>query len=396
MQKELRTRFNQQFTEEKYNAFIDELDSLKPGALDFRVAETPIFVPKEFKEKMLSACEDIIDVITNPNFKSLTEKSIPADILIPGETAYPEFVVFDFGVCENEAGELEPQLIEMQGFPTLFAFQAYHSAITKDYAATPSTHSSYLNGYTETSYLQALKDIIVGDLNPANIILLEIYPEKQKTRIDFYCTEKLLGIKTVCLTKLIGKENKLYYEDNGQLIEIERIYNRLIFDDLHQQEGLTDIIDMTKPWEVEWISHPNWFYRISKYTLPFISNPYIPTTYFVNELKQVPPDLENYVLKPLFSFAGMGVIIDVTPSDITDLKDPENWILQKKVQYAAVIETMDEPAKAEVRLFYFWKKEWDRPKAVLNLSRLSKGKMIGTRYNMDKTWVGGTVSFFEI
>ncbi|MEO6228616.1 MAG: hypothetical protein ABJB11_09945 [Ferruginibacter sp.] len=396
MQKELRTRFNQQFTEEKYRAFIEEIELLEPGSLEFRIAETPIFVPKEFKQKMLDACEDIIDVITNPNFKSLTEKSIPADIRIPGETSYPDFVVFDFGVCENELGELEPQLIEMQGFPTLFAFQVYHSAITKNYADTPSTHSPYLNGYTEATYVQALNEIIVGDMDPANIILLEIYPEQQKTRIDFYCTEKLLGVKTVCLTKLIGKENKLYYEDNGQLIEIKRIYNRLIFDDLHQQDDLTNFIDLTKPWEVEWISHPNWFYRISKYTLPFINNPYIPTTYFVNDLKQVPPDLENYVLKPLFSFAGMGVIIDVTPADIAELKDPENWILQKKVHYAAVIETMDEPAKAEVRLFYFWKKEWDRPRAVLNLSRLSKGKMIGTRYNMDKTWVGGTVSFFEI
>ncbi|CAN5643193.1 hypothetical protein BH11BAC3_BH11BAC3_10050 [soil metagenome] len=396
MQKELRTRFNQQFTEEKYKAFIDEIESLEPGSLEFRVAETPIFVPKEFKQKMLDACEDIIDVIINPNFKSLTEKSIPADMIIPGETEYPEFVVFDFGICENEMGELEPQLIEMQGFPTLFAFQVYHSAITKNYADTPSTHSSYLGGYNEATYVQALKEIIVGNMDPANIILLEIYPERQKTRIDFYCTEKLLGIKTVCLTKLIGKENKLYYEDNGQLIQIKRIYNRLIFDDLHQQDDLTNFIDITQPWEVEWISHPNWFYRISKYTLPFINNPYIPTTYFVNELKQVPPDLENYVLKPLFSFAGMGVIIDVTPADIADLKDPENWILQKKVQYAAVIETMDEPAKAEIRLFYFWKKEWDRPRAVLNLSRLSKGKMIGTRYNMDKTWVGGTVSFFEM
>lgn len=396
MQKELRTRFNQQFTEEKYNAFIEAIELLKPGSLDFRIAETPIFVTKEFKQKMLDACEDIIDVIINPNFKSLTEKSIPADMIIPGETDYPEFVVFDFGVCENEAGELEPQLIEMQGFPTLFALQVYQSAITKAYANTPPTYSSYLNGYTETTYIQALKEIIVGDMDPANIILLEIYPEQQKTRIDFYCTEKLLGVKTVCITKLIGKENKLYYEDDGQLIEIKKIYNRLIFDDLHQQDDLTNFIDLTKPWEVAWISHPNWFYRISKFTLPFIKNPYIPTTYFVNELKQVPPDLENYVLKPLFSFAGMGVIIDVTPADIAELKDPENWILQKKVQYAAVIETMDEPAKAEIRLFYFWKKDWDRPKAVLNLSRLSKGKMIGTRYNKDKTWVGGTISFFEI
>ena len=177
--------------------------------------------------------------------------------------------------------------------------------------------------------------------------------------------------------------------------EVKRIYNRLIFDDLSQQKHLGDIIDLTHPWEVEWISHPNWFYRISKYTLPLIHNRYVPATFYLNEIKEIPTDLENYVLKPLFSFAGMGVVIDITQEDIDKVKDPENWILQRKVKYADVIKTPDVPAKSEVRLFYFWKQGWSRPVAVHNLARLSKGKMIGTRYNKDKTWVGGSVAFFE-
>ena len=395
MQKELRQRFNKNFSEKKYQAYLKQLDNLHPGALDFRVAETPIFVPRDFRQKMLDACEDILDVITQPNFVELTDRSIPKNVLVPNQKPYSDFVVFDFGVCENERGKLEPQLIEMQGFPTLFAFQAFHTAITKTYAEVPDTHSAYLNGYTEETYLQLLKEIIVGDLDPANVILLEIYPEQQKTRIDFYCSEKLLGIKTVCLTRLIGEGNKLFYEHDGKKIEVKRIYNRLIFDDLQQQQDIGNFIDLTKSWEVEWISHPNWFYRISKYTLPLLNNPYIPSTFYLNNLKEIPADLENYVLKPLFSFAGMGVIIDVTAADIEKVQDPENWILQRKVKYANVIETLDEPAKAEIRLFYFWKQGWARPKAVHNLSRLSKGKMIGTRYNKDKTWVGGTVSFFE-
>lgn len=395
MQKELRQRFNNNFSEEKYQAYLAQLESLHPGALDFRNAETPIFVPKDFTMKMLDACEDIIDVIAGPRFKSLTERAIPKDILVSNETAYADFIAFDFGVCENENGELEPQLIEMQGFPTIFAYQAFHSAITKVYAEVPGTHSAYLNGYSEATYLQLLKDIVVGGLDPANVILLEIYPDQQKTRIDFYCTEDVLGIKTVCLTKLIGEGNKLFYEVNGNKTEIKRIYNRLIFDDLHQQKDLGHIIDITHPWEVEWVPHPNWFYRISKFTLPMISNPYVPATFYLDEIKAIPADLDNYVLKPLFSFAGMGVVIDVTQADIDNVKDPHNWILQKKVKYADVIETPDEPAKAEIRLFYFWKQGWARPKAVHNLSRLSKGKMIGTRYNKDKTWVGGTVAFFE-
>jgi hypothetical protein len=315
--------------------------------------------------------------------------------LVPNETAHSDFIAFDFGVCENTNGELEPQLIEMQGFPTLFAFQAFHTRLTREYADVPLTHDAYLNGYNEATYLQLLKDIIIGNENPENVILLEIYPEQQKTRIDFYCTENVLGLKTVCLTKLIPEGNKLYYENNGNKILVKRIYNRVIFDDLQQQKDLGNIIDFKYPWDVEWISHPNWFYRISKFTLPLIDNSYVPKTIFLNELKEIPTDLDNYVLKPLFSFAGMGVVIDVTKEDIEKVKDPENWILQRKVKYADVIKTPDIPAKAEIRLFYFWKKGWARPVGVHNLSRLSKGKMIGTRYNKDKEWVGGAVSFFE-
>lgn len=395
MVKELRQQFNRNFTKEKYETYVKEIDALHPGALDFRNAETPIFIPKEFTNKMLAACEDIIDVIVDEKFMALTERGIPKDIKIPNQKKQSQFIAFDFGICQNEAGELEPQLIEMQGFPTLFAFQAFHSELTAKYANVPGNYSAYLNGYTKETYLQLFKEIIVGDLNPENVILLEIFPEQQKTRIDFYCTEEVLGIKTVCLTKLIADGNKLFYDNNGVKTEIKRIYNRLIFDDLQKQEGLGEIIDLTKDFDVEWVAHPNWFYRISKFTLPFINNAYVPKTYFLNELKQVPADLENYVLKPLFSFAGMGVVIDVTQKDIDDVKDPENWILQHKVKYADVIETPDVPAKAEIRLFYFWKDGWARPKAVHNLSRLSKGKMIGTRYNKDKEWVGGAVAFFE-
>jgi hypothetical protein len=396
MIKALREKFNAAYSKEKYDAYMQKIEGLHPGSLDFRNAETPVFVPKDFKDKMLSACDDIIDVITDPNFKSITERGIPADVKVPNENGHSHFVVFDFGVCENEAGELEPQLIEMQGFPTLFAFQAFHSEITAGYADLPANFSPYLSGYNKESYLQLLKEIIVGDLDPKNVVLLEIFPEQQKTRIDFYCTEQVLGIKMVCLTNLIAEGTKLYYNNNGEKTEIKRIYNRLIFDDLQKQEGLPPVIDLTQHYDVEWVPHPNWFYRISKFTLPFIHNPYVPETFFLNEIKQLPSDLENYVLKPLFSFAGMGVVIDVTQADIDAVKDPENWILQRKVKYADVIVTPDGPAKAEIRLFFFWKDGWNKPKAVHNLARLSKGKMIGTRYNKDKEWVGGSVAFFEM
>ncbi|HKB44163.1 MAG TPA: hypothetical protein VKC90_07230, partial [Chitinophagaceae bacterium] len=174
--------------------------------------------------------------------------------------------------------------------------------------------------------------------------------------------------------------------------------NRIIFDDLQHQtpEVQEKGKILFEELNVEWAPHPNWFYRISKYTLPLIRHPYVPQTFFLNEIKQIPTDLENYVLKPLFSFAGQGVVIDVKQQDIDNVKDPENWILQRKVKYAEVIKTPDAPAKAEIRVFYFWKDGTARPVATNNLARLSKGKMIGVRYNKDKEWVGGSFCLFEV
>jgi hypothetical protein len=226
------------------------------------------------------------------------------------------------------------------------------------------------------------------------VILLEIYPHQQKTRIDFYCTEQLTGIKSVCLSELIIENGDVFYLNNGQKTQVKRIFNRLIFDDLMQQPDWQKLPNITQPLHVQWVPHPNWFYRVSKFTLPFLHHPNVPEAFFLNEVKQ-PLELKDYVLKPLFSFAGMGVIIDVEQSDIDNIKDPENYILQKKVAYADIIETPDIPAKAEIRLFYFRDPESGKMYPAHNLARLSKGKMIGTRYNKDKTWVGGTIAYFE-
>lgn len=391
----LRKTFNQNFTDQKYQSFLGELNRKYPGAIDFRIAETPVFVDKEFSKKMMDACESIIDVIKAPDFISLTDKAIPPAERVANENAHPEILVFDFGVCINDQHQLEPQLIEMQGFPSLLGFQAYYPEVFQKHFTVPENYSHYLNGYNKESYLQTLKKLLLGGHAPENVILLEIKPHQQKTKIDFYCTQEYTGIQPVCITELIAEGQDLYYYYNGQKTAIKRIYNRLIFDDLKSQKDLGPIIDLTAEWNVEWLPHPNWFYRISKFTLPFIQHPYVPETHFLHELPNLPTDLENYVLKPLFSFAGQGVVIDLTQEDIQSIKDPENWILQRKVQYADVIETPDGPAKAEIRLMYLWPEGAERPHAAINLARLSKGKMIGVRYNKDKTWVGGTVAFME-
>jgi hypothetical protein len=252
-----------------------------------------------------------------------------------------------------------------------------------------------LNGFNEASYIKLLKEIIIGNHLPDEVVLLEVYPDLQKTRIDFRCTKDYVGIETICVTDLKADGNNLYYEKDGKRMPIKRIYNRVIFDDLDKQHLPEGTLDIRGEWNVEWCPHPHWFYRVSKYTLPFINSPYVPATYFLNRLDTIPTDLENYVLKPLFSFAGQGVLIDVTRQDIDNIKDPSNWILQRKVKYADAIETPDVPAKAEIRVFYFWPEGSERPFAAQNLARLSKGKMIGVRYNADKEWVGGTLVFFE-
>lgn len=392
----LRAAFNANFTEDRYQEFLQDLHSHYPGAIEFRVAETPVFADADFTRKMLDACEAIIDIVLDPTFKTITSRAIPVKENVPNENDHAHMIAFDFGVCVNADNELEPQLIEMQGFPTLFGFQVFYPDILRRHFDIPANFTQYLGDYNRTTYLDDLKDLLLGPYRPEEVILLEIKPHEQKTRIDFYCTQEYIGIKPVCITEIIQEGRQLFYEHQGKKILIKRIYNRVIFDDLHaQKETLGHHLDITQDLDVEWIPHPNWFFRISKFTLPLIRHPYVPPTYFLNELTQVPPDLEHYVLKPLFSFAGQGVIIDVTSADIENITDPENWILQRKVTYADVIPTPDIPAKAEIRIMYLWKDGWERPKPAINLARLSKGKMIGVRYNKDKTWVGGSVCFVE-
>jgi hypothetical protein len=296
----------------------------------------------------------------------------------------------------NEKNEIVPELIEMQGFPSLYGYQSLLDDATRTVYDIPAPFSAYYSGLNKTSYLQKLQSIIIGNQNPKNVVLLEIKPHTQKTRIDFYATAAYTGIAIVCITDIIKEGDTLFYKNSArEKIEIKRIYNRIIFDELDQMPA--DIKDagriLFEHLNVEWAGHPNWFYRISKYTMPLLQHPNIPASYYVNELACIPEDLENYVLKPLFSFAGAGVIIDVTKNDIESLTDPANWMLQKKVNYAPIIKTPTTPAKVEIRLLYLWEDGAARPFPALNIARLSKGKMIGVRYNQNETWVGGSIAY---
>lgn len=389
-----RNQFNQNFTEEKYKKFIKALEKdYQP--IPFRVAETPIFIPQELREKLIAAGEEIIALIKQDNFKELTQKSIPSEWNVPNETAHPHFLTFDYGLCKDEKGEVTPMLIEMQGFPSLYGFQSHLAKTYKEEFELDQNLSPYFNGLDETSYFNLLREVLIGDYQAHEVALMDIDAPNQKTAIDFLVTAKKIGIKILSLSdiKQVGKQ--LFYKENGNQIQLKRIYNRLIFDEIGENTTVFKTsFDPREELDIEWITHPNWFYRISKYTMPFLKSKFVPETRFLNTIEIIPSDLQNYVLKPLFSFAGMGVIIDVSETDIKTVKDPENWILQRKVTYEPIIQALDAGVKAEIRMMYLWP-EGGEPKLCINLSRLSRGKMIGVRYNADFDWVGGTVGLME-
>jgi hypothetical protein len=389
-----RQSFNANFTSEKYAQFVDTL-AKGYSEIPFRVAETPIFIPDALKNKLIAAGEEIIALIKQDDFKDLTQKAIPSQWNVKNETGNPHFLTFDYGLCKDENDDIVPMLIEMQGFPSLYGFQSHLAETFKTTYKLDDKLTPYFDGLTESSYFDLLRKVIIGNHAPHEVALMDVDAPNQKTAIDFFVTEKKLGIKVLGLDQIKKEGKQLFYEENGKNIRLKRIYNRLIFDELENDTSIFEkSFDPRDELDIEWVTHPNWFYRISKYTMPFLKSKFVPETYFLNTLHTIPADLENYVLKPLFSFAGMGVIIDVVKEDIEAIKDPENWILQRKVTYAPVIQAPDGGVKAEIRMMYLWP-EGEEPQLCINLGRLSRGKMIGVRYNKDFDWVGGTVGLLE-
>ena len=391
----LREAYNNNWSAETYQALVDDIADTFGHRPPFRIAETPLFIDKQLRDRLVQACEDIVDVIVRPDFRELSKSALLAGQVVPNETDHTTFLQMDFGLCKAADGSLEPQLIETQGFPSLYFFQeAVAQAYRKHFGISDELQNLF-GGLNPESYREKLREIIVGDHDPENVIILEVEPQKQVTAIDFYIAKHWLGIEAVCVSEVIKEGTKLYYKKDGRKIRIERIFNRVIFDELIRRDDLPRQFYLTDEADVEWVGHPNWFFRISKHTLPLIDSPYSPKAYLLSELDEYPEDLHNYVLKPLYSFAGTGVIIHINRFDLDAIQDPENYILQRKVEYAPVVPTPDVPAKAEVRMMMLWERGAERPYLVNNLVRLSKGQMVGVRYNKDKVWVGGSVGFFR-
>jgi hypothetical protein len=395
MHPDLRERFNTDFTPEKYAALVRCVNETEKWPADFRISETPIFLTRGFTDEVTGAANAIVALTRTPEFARHAAPAVPKGLEVPNESAHPNFLVVDFAICD-ERNRLVPRLIELQAFPSLFGFQLLLlSCIRKAYPAIPRNWTSSFGGIKDEAYLDLLRRTVIADSAPENVVLLEIEPAKQKTRIDFAATETLLGIRPVCVTKIKKRGGQLFYDRDGREVRIQRIYNRVIFDELIQRPDLNLPFRFQDDLDVTWVGHPNWYFRVSKHSLPFLKTEHTSPTFFADEFP-ANEKIDNYVLKPLYSFAGHGVEMEPTREKIAAIENPHEWILQKKIDYAAFVPTVDgQKSKAEIRMMFVWPDNNPNPTLVNNLVRMSQGRMMGVDFNIDKSWVGASIALHE-
>ena len=389
----LRSEFNKNFTEEKYRLFLSRLDALCGCHVEFRVAETPVFVPSALMKTMEQAGTEIIrELVANADYQKVAANIIPPEFNVPDETPHPLFAAVDFGLVKDGTGQVVPKLIEMQGFPSLFGFEPVQCQLFKEVFGLPGELKYLLGGLDLEAYYALLRKAILGNHDPENVVLLELDPEKQKTRADFILTERICGIQSVNIRHVLKEGKRLFYMKDGKKTLITRVYNRAIVDELIKSEAKLPF-SFRDELEVEWAGHPNWFYRMSKFTLPFLKHPTVSRTTFLNEITRVPEDLQDYVLKPLYSFAGSGVIVGPSQADVDAVPEANRneFILQERVEYAPVVNAIPGPTKVEVRIMFIW---LDELQPAMNLVRMGRGKMMGVDYNKNLTWVGGSAGLY--
>jgi len=398
----LRKQFNDRFTPEKYEAFLRRVDEVCGTHVQFRLSETPCFFPKALIDRMAADGQALIrQLVDNPAYRAKSDEAVPAEFKVPNEPDHPMFVQVDFGLVRDAAGELQPKLVELQAFPSLYAYQgpladAYvdvYGLAASGFGLSASGRLKYLlSGLETSSYRELLRRAIVGSHDPENVILMEIDPAHQKTLPDFLLTEKMLGVRTVDIVDIRKDGTRLYYERAGKRIPIRRIYNRAIVDEL-ERKPVKLAFDWRDELEVEWAGHPNWYFRISKFSIPYLQHASVPKTWFLDRLEEVPTDLENYALKPLYSFAGLGVVIAPTKKDIAAIPAEKRpyYILQERMHFEPVIATPFGGTKAEVRVMYVW---LDELTPVLTIIRMGRGLMMGVDHNRNMEWVGASAGFY--
>ncbi|HEY4901868.1 MAG TPA: hypothetical protein VIH89_00205 [Candidatus Sulfotelmatobacter sp.] len=394
----LRRHFNANFTPEKYRAFLQRIDDASSTHVQFRLSETPCFFPKELIDRMAEDGKVLIrQLVDNPQYRAKSNEAVPAEFRVPNEAPHPMFVQVDFGLVRGADGQLHPKLVELQAFPSLYAYQgplgqAYLDIYGLEDAPSDHKLKYFLGGLEPDSYRDLLRRAIVADHDPDNVILMEIHPQQQKTLPDFLLTEKMLGIRTVDIVDIKKEGSQLYYERDGKRLPIRRIYNRAIVDEL-ERKGVKLAFDWRDDLDVEWAGHPNWYFRISKFSIPYLKHESVPKTWFLDRLEKIPDDLENYALKPLYSFAGLGVVIAPTREDIVAIPSDKrhDYILQERMHFEPIIATPFGPTKAEVRVMYIW---LDELTPVLTIIRMGRGLMMGVDHNKNMEWVGASAGFY--
>ncbi|HSB64903.1 MAG TPA: hypothetical protein VLJ18_12090 [Thermoanaerobaculia bacterium] len=395
-----RAAFNAAFTPALASAYARDLArraGVEPG---FRLAETPVFLTGDLTAALAGGAHAILAQLSRPEALVRMKRAIPDRWATPGMDALPSLTQVDFAIVKGTDGRLAPRLIELQGFPSLSAFEvlqsdAWNETLSRVDGLPEATWSPYFSGLSREGFVALLSRTIVGDADPEEVVLLDLEPEAQKTAIDFAATKNLIGVDAVDPRSLVKEGRRLFRAKDGRRVPLKRIYNRVVFDELIKKD-LELPFDFRDDLDVRWVPHPNWYWTWSKYSLPLLAHETVPKATYLSELGAIPKDLtERYVLKPLFSFAGGGVNVDPRPEDLLRIPEGErgSWCLQEKIAYDPCLVAADGGGvKVEVRMMFFRPDADEAPTLSLNLCRLSRGKMLGVDFNKDFTWVGSSVA----
>ena len=382
----LRQAFNASWTEAAYEDYKARLAAAVGSRVGFRLCESPVFLPPDLRDTMVQGALEIWDQLLQPEALARSKEAVPPEFDVPASDDHPLFAQADFAIVET-GGRLVPRLIELQGFPSLYAFQLLQGRLCLE--MVPGEPLEFrLSGLDDAGYRRVVGDAILGGLPAENVVLLDLDPPGQGTYPDFAATERLFGIRAVCPTEVEKRGRELWYDRDGRKTRVLRVYNRVIVDELLAKK-IELPFRFTEELDVQWAGHPNWFFRWSKHALPGLRHPLVPEARLLSEFDRPPDDLERWVLKPLFSFSGTGVKVDVTPEDVAAVPEAERrtTLLMRKVDYAPVVEAADGGrSRVEVRVMFVWRDGRFLP--VTTLARLSRGRLMGVKYNRDKTWVG--------
>ncbi|WP_437312486.1 hypothetical protein [Sorangium sp. So ce385] len=402
MEPTFRRAFNAAFGPSTYAEILGRLERRLGCAIPFRVAETPLFLPSGLRERLERSATEIVQQISSPALIAQMKRAIPAHLDAPGMDALPNCAQVDFAIVRGPDGELDAKVVELQAFPSLYALMLVQTEIVGEVlAGMPGLDRRWtccFGGRSRDDVVAHLRRAILAGEPEESVVLLDLSPEKQKTYPDFVATKLLVGVDAVCPTALVREKDRLFRRVGGRLVPVRRLYNRVVFDEL-EAKRVELPFRYDEPLDVTWCSHPNWYWTWSKYTLPYLDHPAVPRARLLSALDEVPPDLERYVLKPLFSFAGSGVKVDVAREDIAAIPQGERsrWLLQEKVAYEPALLMPDGGGvKAEVRMMFLRAPGEPELSLVLNLVRLSRGRMLGVDQNRDLTWVGGTVGIWPV